>query len=489
MIERIKEFLRKAIASSSDPVAQLSHEVSPQTGISNAYLTESAEGGGVEATRGLSYGQLYAMSKVPLISAIIQTRVNQMAEFTQAQMDQKHLGFQIRMKDRMKEPTDEELTRIREITEFMETCGDDRIAYENSFESFMRMLVRDSLTYDQACFEIVRNRKGEIAGFTNVDSSTIRRSKMSDSEIKNGRRDPLKAHYVQIMNNKPVAEFGVKDLCFGIRRPRSDHKYRGYGYPELEDCVKVITQMLNAEQYNASNFQNGISTSGVLAVKTRMNPQLFRVFRREFYSMLSGTHNAKKTPLIQLDPDAGEDIKNVNLSNNNRDMEFQEWMNHQIRTLCAIFQIDSTEVGFHLAAVSRKGYMLYQHKQSPAEKVLLSKEKGLRPLIRAVQTWINKYIVSEIDDRFELVFTGMEAISPAEQLDIDIKKARNFMTINEIRAMYDLQPLEHGDVVIDSPEQRSEVKGEIDPLKKPYRKTQDELDYKYQESESGEDDD
>lgn len=412
--------------------------------VANAFMLEDSVAG-AESHRGLDYDQLRAMSAVPIIAAIIQTRINQIAEFAKPSQDGSDIGFQIRLKDRGEVPSEADLETIQDIYHFMLSCGDERIDFESNFEGFLRMLVRDSLMFDQGCFEVIRSRNGQVSGFMNVDSSTIRRSKMSQAEKKAGKRDPEGIHYVQVVGHKVRAEFGAKDLCFGIRRPRSELRYRGYGFPELQECIGVITNLLNAEVYNASNFTNGISVSGIVAVKTKMNPQLFRAFRREFYSMLSGSHNAKKTPLIQLDPDNNEDLKALNLSQSNAEMEFEKWMNYNIRQLCALFQIDPMEVGFEFGQVGVKSTL---NQADPTSKVLMSKEKGLRPLLRAVESWINKYVVHELDDRFELVFTGMDITPADKQLEMDIKKVAAFMTVNEMRAAYDMEPLPGGDVIL-----------------------------------------
>lgn len=428
--------------SKEAPEAQAYQVSAPD--ISNVHIT----GGGdqqAEGHRGLDYEQLKHMARVPLIAAIIQTRINQIAEFAKPSQDGDDIGFQIRLKDRGEVPSESDLATIQDIYSFMLSCGDNRIDFESNFEAFLRMLVRDSLTFDQACFEVVRSRGGQVAGFLNVDSSTIRRSRMSEAERESGRRDPDGVHFVQVVNNKVAAQYGAKDLCFGIRRPRAQIKFKGYGFPEMEEIIPILTNLLNAEVYNASNFTNGISVSGIVAVKTKMHPQLFRAFRREFYSMLSGAHNSKKTPLIQLDPDNNEDLKALNLSQSNAEMEFEKWINYNIRQLCAIFQIDPMEVGFNFGEVGVKSSL---QQQDPSSKVLMSKEKGLRPLLRAVESWLNKYIVNELDERFELVFTGMD-VTPAErQLEMDVKKVGSFMTVNEMRAQYDLPPLPNGDVIL-----------------------------------------
>lgn len=414
--------------------------------ISNAYMLEGMNDGG-ETSRGLDYDQLLSMTRVPLIASIIQTRINQIAEFATPCKDGNGVGFQIRLKDRDVVPKKADLKVIQEMYQFMVDCGDNRINHETNFESFLRMLVRDTLTYDQACFEIVRNRAGNVAGFVNVDSRTIRRTKMTKAEKEAGRRNPKNPAFVQVIDNKPKAEFMSNDLCFGIRRPRSDLRFHGYGFPELEEAIGLITSLLNADIYNSANFTNGISVAGIIAVKSKMNPQLFRSFRREFYQMLSGSANAKKTPLVQLDPDSNEDLKALNLSSSNKDMEFQQWQHYLIKSICALFQIDPMEIGFHFG---QEGVSSSLNQANGSERVLMSKEKGLRPLLRAVENWLNRYIISQIDERFELVFTGLDMISPQEELKLNIDKVKTIMTINEVRALYDLPEIENGDTILDN---------------------------------------
>jgi len=443
-IEPSEDFIKALPAPDAQVATPLAMQISP-TDIANAYLLNDHDKKQPEGQRGLDYEQLRVMTRVPIIASIIQTRINQIAEFAKPSYDGRGIGFTIRLKDRRGIPSEADLETIQDIYKFMLSCGDNRIDFESNFEAFLRILVRDSLSFDQACFEVVRSRSGRVAGFMNVDSSTIRRTRMTADEKELGRRDPEGIHFCQIIDNRVKAEFGVKDLCFGIRRPRSEVKYKGYGYPELEECMSIITNLINAEVFNAANFTNGISVSGIVAVKTKMNPQLFRAFRREFYSMLSGSQNAKKTPLIQLDPDGNEDLKALNLSQSNKEMEFENWINYQIRQLCGLWQIDPMEIGFNFGEVGVRSSL---NQQDPSSKVLMSKEKGLRPLLRAVEAWINKYIINELDDNFELVFSGMDIIPSNIQLDMDIKKVTSYLTVNELRASKDLPPLEGGDIIL-----------------------------------------
>lgn len=390
----------------------------------------------------LSSETLRNLSRHPIISSIIQTRVNQAAEFAQFSPDD-DLGFRIVLRDYDEEPSDEDKLKIKEITEFVENCGNEVLDFELTFEQFIRQVIRDSLIFDQCCFEVVRNRVGEVTGFLPVDASTVKRSKLTKDELNAGRRDPEGVAFLQVIDNKVVAQFKQQDLCFGIRRPRTDVNSKKYGFPELEELIATMNNLQSAEIFNAGNFNNGISANGIIAVKSKMDPKLFRTFRREFYQMLTGVNNAKRTPLIQLDPEANEEISSINLSTSNREMEYNAWISYLIKTACSVYQMDPAEVGFVYGSEGQ-GSSLIQ--ADPATRVIMGKEKGLRPLIRSLQSWLNKYIIWQIDPRFKLEFIGMDSLSAKDKIMIEEHRMK-FMTLNEIRALHDLQEVEFGNVI------------------------------------------
>lgn len=390
----------------------------------------------------LSADTLKNLARHPIISSIIQTRVNQAAEFAQFSPDD-DLGFRIVLRDSELEPNDADKLKIKELIQFIENCGNEVIDFELTFEQFIRQVIRDSLIYDQCCFEIVKNRVGEVTGFLPVDAATIKRSKITKEELAAGRRNADNIAFMQVIDNKVVAQFKQEDLCFGIRRPRTDVNTKKYGYPELEELIATMNNLQSAEIFNAGNFNNGISANGIIAVKSKMDPKLFRTFRREFYQMLTGVSNAKRTPLIQLDPEANEEISSINLGTSNREMEYNAWISYLIKTTCSVFQMDPAEVGFVYGSEGQ-GSSLIQ--ADPATRVIMGKEKGLRPLIRSLQSWINKYIIWQIDDRFKLEFIGLDSLSVKDKIMIEEHRMK-YMTLNEIRAMHDLQELENGNVV------------------------------------------
>lgn len=397
------------------------------------YTTPSHPG-----TLGLDYETLRAMSRVPTIAAIITTRINQVAEFCAPRENKFSVGYEIRLRDRRKMPSAEDRKRMEALTRWIQTCGNPEVDPEATFENFTRAFIRDSLVFDQGCIELARTRAGVLSSFAAVDASTIRRARPRKSELDAGRHDTQRRGYVQVINQKIVRDWDANEMAFCIRRPRTWIYANGYGFPELEELINVVTNILNAEIYNANNFRHGLHTSGILAMVTKMNPSLFRAFRREFYAMLAGAANSKKTPLIQLDPEAKEDIKSVNLSMSNREMEYEHWTAYLLKIACACFAMDPAELGFVFGAEGQNGSLV---QQGPADRISASREKGLRPLIRQYETWLNRYVVQEVEPDLELKFLGFDVRSEKEQLDADIQRMKSYMTLNQIRARNDEEPL------------------------------------------------
>jgi hypothetical protein len=438
--------LEKALPKGMEPQ---SFDFNPYDHMNTGFLSE--EIGSLYhpgASGGLEYQTLRRMSRVPSIAAIMNTRVNQVAEFSSPQATPFSLGYTIRLRDRQKEPSEAQQKKIQEMTDWLSTCGDPRLGFTNTFEAFLRKVVRDSLTLDQACFEVVRTRGNKIAGFVPVDATTIRRARPTQKEKDKGRRDPDNTAFVQIVKDRIVAKFTEKELCFGIRRPRTNINANGYGYPELEELIKVVTNIIHAEVFNSNNFTNGMHASGILAIKSKMNPQLFRAFRREFYSMLSNVGNAHRTPIVQLDPENKEDISSINLTNTNREMQFGDWMSYNLRLACAIFSMDPAELGYQYGNENQSSSLA---SEGVGTKITASRERGLRPLLRAVESWINQWIVYEMEPSLEFAFQGFDQVSEDAKQKADIESLKAFRTINEVRAMYDLEPIDNeaADMVLD----------------------------------------
>ena len=110
-----------------------------------------------EKPSAITYGTLQAMVwKNPVINAIIQTRVNQVSSFSRPHQNRFDTGFRVKLRNPSAKPTKQDRIFMDAMERLFLTTGvtDDPRKRDN-FETFLRKLVRDTLTFDQMCFEVV----------------------------------------------------------------------------------------------------------------------------------------------------------------------------------------------------------------------------------------------------------------------------------------------------------------------------------------------
>lgn len=407
----------------------------------------------------LTYTTLKRMAKTPIINSIIKTRKNQIADFAEPQEDKYSAGFVIRKKH--KNGVEQKMTEADKkiafaITDFIMKGGNVGQWGVDDFDTFIRKIVEDSLTYDQMTFEVIRNRRGKVESFIATDASTFRiadsffdkdydnaffaRNGAAVWQDKTDFGPKVKGYYpayVQIYQQAKVNEFYPWELCFGVRNPSTSIHANGYGCSELEDLINVVTSMLWGDEYNRKFFSQGSAPKGLLRIKGTNNEAALQQFKQQWQSMITGVMQGWKTPVIEADVDW------IDLQKNNRDMEYSSWMEYLIKLACAIYSIDPTEIGWDISRGSGNSGLF---EGSQEERLQHSKDKGLYPLLKFIQRKLNKYIIEQINPDFELVFMGLNGMTISEELDMDIKKLNSFQTVNEIREKYELKPLDGGDL-------------------------------------------
>lgn len=383
----------------------------------------------------LTYEDLLTLSHSSLISNIIATRINQVAEYTAPQKRPEDIGFRIELADPTEAMTAAAYKEARRIQQMVLTCGDPSVQEHPNFEYFTRVFMRDSLTYDQGCAEILPDAMGRPAAWIPVDASTIRRRQPTAKQLRQGYRRLPK--FIQVMDGIECAEWDYEQFLFFIRRGSTDVNRYGYGYSEIEQMVRGIISFMNAEDYNGANFTSGIHAQGILLLMSQMSPEKFNRLDDRLREMMVGPRNAHRYILQQLDVSetVKEDLKHIPLSYNNRDMEYMQWLNYNIKILCAAYQMDPAELGM---IFGNEGQTNSLSTQGPAERIAASKERGLRPLLRQYEHMFNARIISRINPDFRLRFGGFDTLDPLKQADLDYKRVTTYMSINELRAEKDL---------------------------------------------------
>lgn len=391
----------------------------------------------------LSYGVLRAMSKAPIIRAIINTRKDQVAEFTKPQPDKYSKGFVIRKKgqEEGEDISAKDKKVVEKLTSFILNCGDEENKWDlDDFEAFIRKIVEDSLVLDQATFEVIPTRSFEPTQFVATDAATFRIADSIDNENNvRGARKVMGYYpsFVQVYQNQIVAEFYPWELCFGIRNPSTNIHLNGYGRSELEDLVTTITSMLNADAYNGKFFRHGSAPKGALLVKKgNIAPDKIAQLRRDWNAMMSGVENMHKTPILDA-----ESVEWLDMQKNNRDMEFSKFQEYLIKVACAIYKISPEEIGFTLEG--SKGGL--GGNDSGKDEKNYSMDKGLKPLLTAIQGWINKYIIGpKTQWQYEFKFVGVEVESASQEQERIQKEVTLFITPDEVRKSRGLDPLPGG---------------------------------------------
>jgi hypothetical protein len=206
----------------------------------------------------------------------------------------------------------------------------------------------------------------------------------------------------------PVYNCEVEDNHSYIANQVASHNC----YSPLELAVINITNHLNVENYNANFFTHGYAARGILHLKGTVTQGQLTAFRRQFYNTISGVQNAWRTPII-----AGlDEVQWTSLSGSAKEMEYLNYNNHLMRTVCTMFQIDPVELGldYLISGGSRQGGG--QQQANNEYKVNFSRERGLIPVLMMFEDLINCSILPAIDielaKKYEFKFTGIDEDSP-----------------------------------------------------------------------------
>jgi phage portal protein BeeE len=400
----------------------------------------------------LTYDTLRTMSITnPVVGAIINLRINQVASFCTPQKTKFDRGFKIAHRDRQKSKKGMSPVEQREaeaIERYLETTGallpSEFPRDRDSFRTLCKKFVRDTLTYDQAAVELIRDRGGKPSRFVMLPSETIRPA-VSDIEHMDPEELRSRIAYVQVYEQTVIAEFSSDELAWGVMNPRSDIRVNGFGLSPLEQMVSLVTAWLWGFQHNSNYFRNGASIKGLINIKGAIPDRQLRAFRRMWYTMVAGNANAWKTPIVN-----SEDLQWVPMQMGNKDMEFGAWMDWLCKLTTALYGVDPTEINFIFGNSGQTSSM--GQSRPNEEEVKESKDKGLLPLLDHSADYFNRHIIQGLNPDFEFVWGGYDAESEKEEREGRQARVKSTMTVNEARAEEDLPPLEGklGDVILDS---------------------------------------
>lgn len=374
--------------------------------------------------------------KVVVISSIQNVRCMQLRPFSFQSYNDDDVGIRCKLKDKNAIPTKEDKIIMAEIEEFFLNCGytdfpgsDER---EDNLNDVLEMSTRELLTIDQLAISLRRNKKGKLIDFWILDGATIKRvfpnkGYMGDKKIK----------YVQEIKGRIVETFTKDDIIFYYMNRRADILTRGYGYSYIEMCIDIITAWLFGMAYNKEFFNTSSMPKGFIAFSgDKVDQSSLEELQRQWISMFRGIKGMWRTPFLQYD------AKWVPISQSNKDMEYNQYLQILSAWICAVHGIDAMELGMRM---NYSGSVLNENQEV---RLAYSKDRGLKDLLFTHQTWLNRIIafVPEWRD-YKIVFTGTEVRDKMAELEVDEKQTQVFMTINEKRREKDMSEIKGGDII------------------------------------------
>lgn len=388
-----------------------------------------------------------------IISSIIRHRRTQVEAFCAVPHTRFDTGFTFARRDGA-ELTAEDHDNVNMLTNYFYYCGmqdqtpiDDR----STLGTELGMVVQDALTFGHISIEKIRDAMGGLQRFRHVPAESTfhanrRMTKKEHVQLQNAQMkgfegmgiskegdvspDPTPVRYLQVIDGREVANFSEKTMIFKLFQPPSYIDNNGYSMSLVEACILSITRHLQAENYNALFFTHGFAARGLLHLKGNVSQQNLQMFRNQFNSVINGNTNSWRTPII-----AGlDEVQWVPLAGTSRDMEYIQYTDHLIRTICAQAQIDPTEIGFEY--LSRGTQQSTLNTPDNEWKLTASQERGLVPILRFIEDIINHDIMPEMNPKlastYAFRFVGLDSENRQQEITRLQAEMAVHCTINDL---------------------------------------------------------
>lgn len=373
-----------------------------------------------------------------IVASIINVRCQQVEHYDSYSEDEDRPGWKIKLKDGERKPSAGDKRTISEIKDWLGNTGridyDESEKREDTLGDIFHYFSREQLTIDQVATEIRWTRKGEPFDFWVLDGSTIKRLR------KTGWENDANYTFIQEIQGQAYAVYEPHEIVFNYQNKRTDLSKRGYGYAYIEMAIDAITAFLFAMSYNKAQFNHSAMPRGILSFEgMNLGKEQLENLQRQWTAMFTGIKGMWKTPILQ------NKAQWQSIAPSNRDLEFNQYIQIVASFICAVFGIDSAELGLRLAQAQN---VLTENQ---AAKISFSKDRGLKQLLAFIEGTINKIIHKYEPWRdYVFCFTGVEDKDQFGLQELDEKQIKSYKTVNEKRAEKDLKPIEGGDVILDA---------------------------------------
>lgn len=211
------------------------------------------------------------------------------------------------------------------------------------------------------------------------------------------------------------------------------------GISRIRAAMNAVGLAIATEQFGSRYFADGAAPSMVLVHPSRLSPEAMANMRRSFEVQWSGLSNAHRIAVL------GEGVKPEQFQVRADEAQFLETRAFQVEEICRLYNVAPGLVG----AAQTQTYA------SAEQDMIRFRELALGPWAEALEKRLGASLLTK-EERKQFYFQHKLAKLQATDLKTryetySIAKQSRVLTSNEIREMEDLNPLEGGDVLDETP--------------------------------------
>jgi len=413
-----------------------------------------------------------------IVGSIVTLRIQQALEFSHISDDKDIPGWEMTLKD----PKKTLGTQQKKQKEFLEnllknTQRDDYESIEQKTDTFKDLLIkyaRDRLLIDKIVWEIERDRSGKTVALWVLDGATIMPvlpggfygstsqvatgihsgfNRLSEEIAKARLADipPVEEiRYIQELiygtsGGGITAAFRETDVIYDLGNELNDIRYYKQGMSVVEKANIAVVAFINSLTFNSNGLSRGAIPKIAIAMgkESSYTQEELEDAQDDWAANFEAMDGQWNIPLLN------SDAKVLNLLPNNRDMEYQKYMEFTGALTCAICGADSAEIGLRLNQAQNV------MSENSDGKQIFSKNRGVREMLAGFSYIVNRFLKEsgyDFAEDFMFRFNGLSTEDKSFEAELLKQKVTTHMTVDEVRAERDLKPLPDGagEIILDA---------------------------------------
>lgn len=209
------------------------------------------------------------------------------------------------------------------------------------------------------------------------------------------------------------------------------------GWSVVRYAAQSIGAGIAGDLYAGGQWGNGATPSGVLTHPMRLDKSAREHLRREWEEVHKGSNNAHKVAIMH----GGMEFKPISM--NNEDAQFLESRQFSVREIARWFRLPP-----HMLADLADSSVRANIEQQAIEFIVYS----LKPWLTRWQQTLNRKLLDETERRtmyFEFLLESLlQGDSAAQATAFSIGRQWGWYSVNDIRRMMNMPPVEGGDVYL-----------------------------------------